>query len=209
MDRPSIPLVLGVLDRRARPLPAVGADGHPDRTRRESPVPPPRQAIYPLPANFGEVVLNTMWALDDFTEANGATRLVPGQPPLDRPHARASRRHRPAMMPAGSVIFYVGQDLARRRRQHHRSAPVGRDPRVRRGVAAGPGEPPVGGAAGGRASTCPSDCRSCSGTTSTRRSWAMSTDDIPVATSPSRCGSLRRIARTTDRCRRRRSADAG
>jgi len=36
------------------------------------------QSVYPLPPDFPPVVVNTMWALDDFTEANGATRLVPG-----------------------------------------------------------------------------------------------------------------------------------
>src|SRR5947209_8149887 len=34
--------------------------------------------IYPLPRPHPEVVLNSMWALDDFTEENGATRVVPG-----------------------------------------------------------------------------------------------------------------------------------
>lgn len=34
---------------------------------------------YPVPRlNFPEVIVNTMWALDDFTEENGATRIVPG-----------------------------------------------------------------------------------------------------------------------------------
>ena len=35
-------------------------------------------AIYPLPWPHGEVVVNTMWAFDDFTVENGATRVVPG-----------------------------------------------------------------------------------------------------------------------------------
>jgi len=65
-------------------------------------------AIYPLPRPHDEVVLNTMWALDDFTEANGATRVVPGShrwvhqaPPPDVPTVAAA-------MPAGSVLFYLG-----------------------------------------------------------------------------------------------------
>jgi ectoine hydroxylase-related dioxygenase (phytanoyl-CoA dioxygenase family) len=66
-------------------------------------------SIYPLPQPHGEVVLNTMWAFDDFTEANGATRFVPGshhwepgrQPEADDPIVQAT-------MPAGSVAFYTG-----------------------------------------------------------------------------------------------------
>jgi ectoine hydroxylase-related dioxygenase (phytanoyl-CoA dioxygenase family) len=50
-------------------------------------------------------VVNTMWALQDFTEENGATRLVPGshggRPRPDAPTVAAT-------MPAGSVMFYLG-----------------------------------------------------------------------------------------------------
>ena len=64
--------------------------------------------VYPLPRPHGEVVVNTMWALDDFTEANGATRLVPGshrwvdeRPDDSTPVMRAE-------MPAGSMLAYRG-----------------------------------------------------------------------------------------------------
>ena len=66
-------------------------------------------SIYPLPQPHGEVVVNTMWAFDDFSVANGATRFVEGShawepgrwPTDDDPVADA-------VMPAGSVAFYSG-----------------------------------------------------------------------------------------------------
>jgi ectoine hydroxylase-related dioxygenase (phytanoyl-CoA dioxygenase family) len=65
-------------------------------------------AIYPLPRPHPEVVLNTMWALDDFTVDNGATRVVPGShrwadrwPAEDEPTVTVT-------MPAGSVLFLLG-----------------------------------------------------------------------------------------------------
>jgi ectoine hydroxylase-related dioxygenase (phytanoyl-CoA dioxygenase family) len=65
-------------------------------------------AIYPLPRPHPEVVLNTMWALDDFTVDNGATRVVPGSHrwtdrwPTDEDTTVA------VTMPKGSVLFIVG-----------------------------------------------------------------------------------------------------
>jgi ectoine hydroxylase-related dioxygenase (phytanoyl-CoA dioxygenase family) len=64
--------------------------------------------IYPIPHPHPEFVVNTMWALDDFTEANGATHLIPGS------HRWVDRRPEPgaetlrATMPAGSVMFFLG-----------------------------------------------------------------------------------------------------
>ena len=73
------PLVLGVLDRVLGPsyqLSApVGIQIGPGETAQ---VLHCDHGIYPLPRGGPEIVLNTMWALDDFTEANGATRVVPG-----------------------------------------------------------------------------------------------------------------------------------
>ena len=55
-----------------------------------------------------EPQLNTIWALTDFIQRNGATRVVPGSQ-----HWPDSRRPRPeevayAEMPAGSVLVYTG-----------------------------------------------------------------------------------------------------
>jgi ectoine hydroxylase-related dioxygenase (phytanoyl-CoA dioxygenase family) len=65
-------------------------------------------AIYPLPRPHGEVVLNTMWALDDFTEANGATRIIPGSHRWMAEQPDATTPTVAAEMPAGSVLFYLG-----------------------------------------------------------------------------------------------------
>jgi ectoine hydroxylase-related dioxygenase (phytanoyl-CoA dioxygenase family) len=65
------------------------------------------QSIYPLPLSYPPVVLNTMWAFDDFTEANGATRVIAGSHRWDtspEPDAETT----PAVMSAGSVMFYPG-----------------------------------------------------------------------------------------------------
>jgi ectoine hydroxylase-related dioxygenase (phytanoyl-CoA dioxygenase family) len=55
-----------------------------------------------------EPQLNTIWAMTDFTEANGATQVVPGSPAWDE-----ARRAEPdevgyAEMQAGSVLVYSG-----------------------------------------------------------------------------------------------------
>jgi ectoine hydroxylase-related dioxygenase (phytanoyl-CoA dioxygenase family) len=65
--------------------------------------------LIPLPKPHVPVVCNTMWALTDFTEANGATRLVPGShraadnPALDVAHDTIA-----AEMPRGSVLIWHG-----------------------------------------------------------------------------------------------------
>lgn len=55
-----------------------------------------------------EAMMNTMWAVDDFTEENGATHVVPGSHkwPLDRiaqPHEITQ-----GVMKAGSVLIWLG-----------------------------------------------------------------------------------------------------
>lgn len=66
-------------------------------------------AIYPLPQPCPPVVVNTMWPLDEFTAANGATRFIPGShawEPGRRP--AAGDVVATAEMTPGSVMFYLG-----------------------------------------------------------------------------------------------------
>jgi ectoine hydroxylase-related dioxygenase (phytanoyl-CoA dioxygenase family) len=63
--------------------------------------------MFPFPPGF-DTTLATMWALTDFTEENGATRVIPGS------HKRADRLRfeekdtEAAKMEAGSVLLYTG-----------------------------------------------------------------------------------------------------
>jgi ectoine hydroxylase-related dioxygenase (phytanoyl-CoA dioxygenase family) len=108
-DAPAVhPLVLGVLDRvlanyqLSAPVGIEIAPGEKAQSLHRD------DGIYPIQLPHDELVVNTMWALDDFTEANGATHVVPGshrwvdqRPNADSPIARA-------VMPAGSVMFFLG-----------------------------------------------------------------------------------------------------
>lgn len=64
--------------------------------------------IYPLTRPHPEVVVNTMWALDDFTTTNGATMVVPGSHGRVADAPPDASTAVPATMPAGSVLFYQG-----------------------------------------------------------------------------------------------------
>jgi hypothetical protein len=63
--------------------------------------------FFPFPNGY-EVQCNTIWAMCDFTEANGATRVVVGSHrAADRLQFRLEETEA-AEMPAGSVLFYTG-----------------------------------------------------------------------------------------------------
>lgn len=68
--------------------------------------------IYPVRLPGVELQISAMWPLHDFTQENGATRVVPGS------HDRKIRATFPgeqapvqACMPRGSVLFYLGSTL--------------------------------------------------------------------------------------------------
>ncbi len=105
------PLLLGVLDdvlgnyQFSAPVGIQIGPGEPAQVLHHD------DLVYPLPWPHDEVVVNSMWAFDDFTEANGATRIVPGS------HRRAEQAYQDGQptialaMPAGSVVFYPGTVL--------------------------------------------------------------------------------------------------
>ncbi len=65
--------------------------------------------VIPLPKPHPATVCNTMWALTDFTEANGATRVVPGSHTVDHsPDLRQEYDSVPAEMERGSVLVWHG-----------------------------------------------------------------------------------------------------
>jgi len=55
-----------------------------------------------------EPQFNSIWALTDFTEENGATRLVPGSPGWDDERRAEADEVAQAVMAAGSVLLYSG-----------------------------------------------------------------------------------------------------
>jgi ectoine hydroxylase-related dioxygenase (phytanoyl-CoA dioxygenase family) len=65
--------------------------------------------IIPLPKPHPPTVCNTMWALTDFTEGNGATRVIPGSHrALDSPDLGRTYDSIPAEMDRGSVLVWHG-----------------------------------------------------------------------------------------------------
>ncbi|MCV7359316.1 phytanoyl-CoA dioxygenase family protein [Mycolicibacterium fluoranthenivorans] len=83
--------------------------------------------FFPFPEDY-DVQCNTIWAMTDFTVANGATRVVPGSHKVfdkqgsDYTEADEVR----AVMPKGSVFFYTGK-------VYHSAAPNTSD-MVRQGI---------------------------------------------------------------------------
>jgi ectoine hydroxylase-related dioxygenase (phytanoyl-CoA dioxygenase family) len=63
--------------------------------------------FFPFPEGY-EVQCNTLWAMTDFTERNGATRVVPGSNHADDRLQYRLEDSEPAEMTRGSVLLYTG-----------------------------------------------------------------------------------------------------
>jgi ectoine hydroxylase-related dioxygenase (phytanoyl-CoA dioxygenase family) len=64
--------------------------------------------FFPFPTDH-DVQCNTMWAITDFTEENGATRIMPGSQDLPDSFDHTIEETVPAEMSTGSCLFYTGK----------------------------------------------------------------------------------------------------
>lgn len=82
--------------------------------------------LIPLAKPHVPIICNTMWAITDFTEENGATRLVPGTHLADHnPDPFQHYDSIPAEMGKGSVLVWVGSLWHGGGANHTRSRRVG------------------------------------------------------------------------------------
>ncbi|MBW2316644.1 MAG: phytanoyl-CoA dioxygenase family protein [Deltaproteobacteria bacterium] len=81
---------------------AIGADEAPQPLHADD-------QLIPLPKPHVPLVCNSIWAITDFTDANGATRVVPRSHRAEKsPNPFEAHDTIPAEMPAGSVLVYHG-----------------------------------------------------------------------------------------------------
>ena len=64
--------------------------------------------FYPIQNPCPPLLLSTIWAMDDFTAANGATCLVPGSHQWPDSRKPLPQEIVQAEMPAGSLLMYIG-----------------------------------------------------------------------------------------------------
>ena len=103
------PLVLGLLDRLFEPnyllsqLQAINIlPGEAQQPLHYD------DAFYPWPRPRRPLGAATIWALDDFTEQNGATVVIDGSHRWGERAPEKEDTAQPVVMPAGSVVFFLG-----------------------------------------------------------------------------------------------------
>ncbi len=64
--------------------------------------------FFDFPSDY-HVQCNTIWAMTDFTEENGATRLMPGSQDLPKKFDHSIDETVPALMSKGSCLLYTGK----------------------------------------------------------------------------------------------------
>jgi ectoine hydroxylase-related dioxygenase (phytanoyl-CoA dioxygenase family) len=101
-----LPVVEGVLDSGCLISSLSSIAIHPGE--RAQPIHADDQLL-PLPKPHVPTVCNTMWALTEFTEPNGATRIIPGSHARDHSPAYGSEHESiAAVMRRGSVLVWHG-----------------------------------------------------------------------------------------------------
>jgi ectoine hydroxylase-related dioxygenase (phytanoyl-CoA dioxygenase family) len=64
--------------------------------------------FFPFPDDY-HIQCNLLWAMSDYTEEMGATRVVPGSQYNGRDKTYTQADSEPAVMPRGSALFYTGK----------------------------------------------------------------------------------------------------
>ena len=105
------PLILGCLDRIFEPNYLLSQLQAINILPGEAHQPlHPDDAFYRVPRPRPPLGAATIWAIDDFTEENGATMVIPKSHLWDDhlPTEEDLTHQRPVVMPAGSVVLFVG-----------------------------------------------------------------------------------------------------
>ena len=82
---------------------AIGPDSEPQSIHRDQWA----FDFFPFPKGH-DIQCNTIWAMSDFTEENGATRVIPGSNTAEDRLQFQLEDSEPAIMEKGSVLFYTG-----------------------------------------------------------------------------------------------------